>query len=52
MMQKPPSAHHRTTLSGYVFANKACIDNLKQIFKQQYLLHMTPQYGERWPANG
>jgi len=26
-----PSAHHRTTLSGYVFATKACIDDRKQI---------------------
>ena len=24
-----PSAHHRTTLSGYIFAIKACIDNQK-----------------------
>jgi len=26
-MQKMPSAHHCTTLSGYIFATKACIDN-------------------------
>jgi len=25
-----PSGHHRTTLSGYIFANKACIDNRKK----------------------
>jgi len=25
-----PSGHHRTTLSGYIFATKACIDNLKK----------------------
>jgi len=25
--QKSPSGHHRTTLSGYFFANKTCIDN-------------------------
>ena len=25
--QKSPSAHHRTTLSGYIFATKAYIDN-------------------------
>jgi len=25
-----PSAHHRTTLSGYIFAAKACIDNLEE----------------------
>jgi len=29
------SAHHRTTLSGYVFATKAHIDNRKKIVKQQ-----------------
>jgi len=26
-----PSAHHRTTLSGYIFANKAQIDNQKKL---------------------
>jgi len=25
-----PSAHHCTTLSGYIFATKACIDNQKK----------------------
>jgi len=30
------SAHHRATLSGYIFAIKACIDNRKKIVKQQY----------------
>ena len=29
--QKSPSGHHRTTLSGYIFANKACIDNRKKL---------------------
>jgi len=24
-----PFAHHRATLSGYIFATKACIDNQK-----------------------
>ena len=27
--QKSPSGHHPTTLSGYIFATKACIDNRK-----------------------
>jgi len=27
-----PSAHHRTTLSGYIFASKARIDNRKKTF--------------------
>jgi len=35
--QKSPSGHHRTTLSGYIFAPKACIDNWKKLVKQQYL---------------
>ena len=26
-----PSAHHRTTLSGYIFATKACIDSRKNL---------------------
>jgi len=28
--QKSPSGHHRTTLSGYIFAITACIDNRKK----------------------
>ena len=40
--KKSPSAHHRTTLSGYVFATKAHIDNRKKLVKQQYLLQMSP----------
>jgi len=39
--QKSSSAHHRTTLSGYIFATKALIDNRKKFIKQQYLLHMS-----------
>jgi len=31
MTQKSPSAHHRTALSGYIFAAKACIDNRKKL---------------------
>jgi len=50
--KKLPSAHHRTTLSGYVFATKTCIDNRKKHVKQQYLLHMSSQYGELQPTNG
>jgi len=29
--QKSPSGHHRTTLSGYIFATKARIDNRKKM---------------------
>jgi len=33
-----PSGHHRTNLSGYIFATKARIDNRKKkLVKQQYL---------------
>ena len=28
--KKSPSRHHRTTLSGHIFATKACIDNRKK----------------------
>jgi len=28
--KKSPSWHHRTTLSGHIFATKACIDNRKK----------------------
>ena len=45
-----PSGNHRTTLSGYMFATKACIDNWKNV-KQQYLLHMSSQYGELRPTS-
>ena len=45
--------HHRTTLSGYIFAAKACIDNQKKkLVKQQYLLQTPSQYGELLPTSG
>ena len=50
--KKSPSAHHRTTLSGCIFATKACINNWKKLVKQQYLLQKTSQYGELRPTNG
>ena len=50
--KKSPSGHHRTTLSGYIFATKARIDNRKKFVKRQYLLHMFPQYGELRPTSG
>jgi len=50
--KKSPSGHHHTTLSGYMFATKAHIDNRKKVAKQQYLLHMSPQYGELRPTSG
>jgi len=39
-------------LSGYIFTTKALIDNRKKLFKHQYLLHMSSQYGELRPTNG
>jgi len=51
--KKSQSAHHRTTLLGYIFATKARIDNWKKkLVKEQYLLHMSLQYGEHRPTNG
>jgi len=47
-----PSGHHCTTLSDYIFATKAHIDNWKRLIKQQYLLHMSPQYGGLQPTSG
>jgi len=38
---KSPSRHHPTTLSGYIFATKAGIDNRKKPVKQQYLFYMS-----------
>jgi len=46
--QKSPSEHHRTTLSGYIFATKAHIDSRKKLVKLKYVLHVSPQYGELW----
>jgi len=50
--QKSPSGHHCTTLSGYIFATKARIDNRKKLAKHQYVLHMSPQYGELRHTSG
>ena len=47
-----PSGHHRTTLSGYIFANTARIDNRKKLVKHQCLPHMSSQYGELLPTSG
>jgi len=52
VVKKSPSGHHRTTLSGCIFATKACIDNRKKLVKQHYLLQMSPQYGELRPTSG
>jgi len=50
--KKSPSGHHRATLSGYIFATEACINNRKKkLVKQQYLPHMSLQYGELRPTS-
>ena len=50
--KKSPSGHHRTTLSGYIFATKARIDNRKKkLVKQQCLAQMSSQYGEHRPTS-
>jgi len=41
IVKNSPSGHHRTTLSVYICATKAHIDNRKKIVKQQYLFHMS-----------
>ena len=47
-----PSAHHRTTLSR-IFSQLRHVSTIgKKLVKQQYLIHMSPQYGEIPPTNG
>ena len=50
--KKSPSRHHPTTLSGYIFAIKACIDNRKNLLSTNISPHMPLQYGERRPTSG
>jgi len=45
-----PSRHHRTTLSGYIFATRACIDNQKNLLNSK-IPHMSLQYGELRPTS-
>ena len=44
-----PSVHHRTTSTGYIFTTKAHNDNGEKLVKQQYVLHISLQYGELGP---
>ena len=50
--QKSPSGHHRTTLSGISSQLRHISTIGKKLVKQQYVLHMSPQYGELRPTNG
>ena len=45
--KKWPSGHHRTTLSGYIFATKARIESTigKKLIKQQYVPHNMVNFG-------
>ena len=49
--KKSPSAHHRTTLSGHIFATKAHIDNRKKNLLNSDI-HVSSQYGELRPTSG
>jgi len=44
-------AHHHTTLLGYIFATKACIENWRKLVRQQYLPDTFLQYGELRPIS-
>jgi len=52
MTQKPSSGHHLTTLSSCIFATIRHVSTIGKIVKQQYILHMSSQYGECRPTNG
>jgi len=56
LRKKSPSAHHHTTLSGYIFATtgKACINNRKNNFLNSNISSICPHntYVERLPTNG
>jgi len=51
MTQKSPSGHHRTTLSGYIFGNKAYVDHRKKLVNilRSVFLARTPQVEARSP---
>ena len=39
--KKSPSAHHRTTLSGCIFATQGMYRQSEKLIKQQYVIHMS-----------
>jgi len=47
-----PSGRHRTTLSGYIFATKARIDNRKNLLSSNISTGCPPQHGELRPTTG
>jgi len=52
MAKNSASGHHHTTLSGCIFAIRHVSTIGKKLVKQQYLPHMSLQYGELRPTNG
>ena len=53
MTQKSPSAHHRATISRALSSQIRHVSTIgKKLVKQQYLLHMSSQYGELRPTSG
>jgi len=50
---KSPKIRYLSTIAQLrIFVTKACVDNRKKIVKQQYLPHMSSQYGELRLING
>ena len=47
-----PYGHYHTTLSGYIFTTKHISTIGKKLVKQQYLPHLSLQYGELRPTSG
>jgi len=51
--KKWPVGHHPTTLSGYIFATKACFDDRKKnLLSSNISSTCPPQYGELRPTSG
>jgi len=50
--KKSPCAHQCTTLSGYIFATKACIDIQKKNLLSSNTSSTSSQYGELRPTSG
>jgi len=50
--KKSPFWHHHTTLSGCISQLRHVSTIGKKFVKQQYLLQMSPQYGELGATNG
>jgi len=50
--KKSPSRHHRTVCRAVSSQLRHVLTIRKKLVKEQYLLHMSSQYGKRWPTNG